>query len=86
MPSEMVNGVGLDEACCLFVCGVDSHGLIKVRSFGVEPDGDDDEFGEFKVWRCADEFRCGPEWRREVFHDARDVGVGDDLKLFVVRY
>ena len=84
-PSEMVYGVGLDEACCLFVCGVDSHGSNEVCSFGVEPDRNDDEFGEIEVWRCADKFRGGPEWRREVFHDARDIGVGDDLVFFVVR-
>ena len=54
-------------------------------SFGVEPDRDDDEFGEVEVWRCANKFRGRPEWRREVFHDARDIGVGDDLELFVVR-
>ena len=82
--SEMVYGVGFDEACCLFVCGVDSHGSNEVCSFGVEPDRNDDEFSEIKVWRCADKFRSGSEWRREVFHDARDVGVSDDLKLLVV--
>ena len=68
------------------MCGVDSHGLDKLRSLGVEPDGNDDEFGEFKVWGSADEFRCGPERRREVLHDARDVVVGDNFELFVERY
>ena len=55
-------------------------------SFGVEPDGNDDEFGKFKVWRCADEFGCGPERRREVLHDARDVSVGDNFELLVEGY
>ena len=65
---------------------VDGHRLNEVCSFGVEPDGNDDEFGKFEVWRCADEFRCGPERRREVLHDARDVSVGDNFELFVERY
>ena len=68
------------------MCRVDGHGLNEMCSFGVEPDGNDDEFGEFKVWGCADEFRCGPERRREVLHDARDVGVGDNFELLVERY
>ena len=57
------------------------HAADVVRALGVWPHRDDNEFCEIEVWRCANEFRGGPEWRRDVFHDARDVGVGDDLKL-----
>ena len=67
----------------MLVCRVDGHGLNVVCTFSVEPDWNNDEFGQVKVRICADKFRCGPERRREVFHDASDVGVGDDLKLFV---
>ena len=68
------------------MCGVDNHGLNKVRSFGVEPDGNDDEFGKIKVWRCANKFGYGPERRREILHDASNVSVGDNFELFVERY
>ena len=67
----------------MLVCGVDGHRLNVVRPFSVEPDWNNDEFGKVKVRRCADKFGCGPERRWEVFHDACDVGVGNDLKLFV---
>ena len=67
----------------MLVCRVDGHRLNVGCTFSVEPDWNDDEFGKVKVRRCADKFGCGPERRREVFHDASDVGMGDDLKLFV---
>ena len=51
--------------------------------FSVKPDWNDDEFGKFKVWRCADKFGHRPERRKEVLHDACDVGVGDDFELLV---
>ena len=67
----------------MFVCGVDGHGLNEVCPFSVKPDWNDDEFGKFKVWRCGDKFGHRPERRREVLHDACDVGVGDDFDVFV---
>ena len=63
----------------MLVCRVDGHGLNVVCTFSVEPDWN----GEVKVRRCADKFGRGPERRREVLHDACDVGVGDDFELFV---
>ena len=68
------------------MCRVDGHRLYDMCSFGVEPNGNDDEFGKIKVWRCANEFGYGPERRREILHDASDVSVGDNFELFVERY
>ena len=44
----------------LSVEGIDGHVSDVVSAIGMWPDGDDDEFSEVEVGRCADEFWDGP--------------------------
>ena len=54
-------------------------------TFDLLPDGNDDKFSKVKVGRRTNKFGNGTKRWGEVLHDTSDIGVGDDLKLFVVQ-
>ena len=74
----------VDQENCLPVKGVDGHASDVVSTIGMWPDGDDDEFSEVEVGRCADKFRDGPQRWGKVFHDAGDRSIGESFKFLVV--
>ena len=82
---KVVDGVGLNEQCCLSVNGVNGHGVNEVCTFGLLPDGNDDNFSKVKVGGCTNKFGNGTKRWREVLHNTSDIGVGANLKLFVVQ-
>ena len=82
---KVIDGVGLDEQCCLSVNGVNGHGSNEVCTFGLLPNGNDDKFSKVKVGGCTNKFGNGTKRWGEVLHNTSDIGVGDDLKLFVVK-
>ena len=65
--------------------GVYGHCLDEVCALRLLPDRDDDKFSKVKVGRRANKFGDGTERWGKVLHNASDIGVGDDFKLFVVR-
>ena len=65
--------------------GVNGHGSTEVCTFGLLPNGNDDKFSKVKVGGCTNKLRNGIKRWREVLHNTSDIGVGDNLKLFVVQ-